>query len=304
MSETTTMTLLLGLTGMLILNGACNRANHYSKRSEIPMPPVQAPKGFRWELNEPYSDEFNGAKLDHKKWHDTYPGWEGRQPGKFVPSSVSVRDGFLQIKCTVLDPPQGDESEWTIACGAVQSKPSDALYGYYETRMKASGLATSSTFWLKNGHDNEERPYVRTELDIMECIGNAQRWPGFRTQMHSNTHIAVYPEDPEAEPVTAKRGNNIEMDKPVNEAFHTYGCWWVDANTMKFYLDGQYVYTINPPTDFDETPFDQPMFVNMVCEIYTWEYPPKVENLLDESINTTRYDYVRSYKLIKVNESK
>lgn len=170
-------------------------------------------------------------------------------------------------------------------------------------RMKASGVSTSSTFWLINPY-NKKKGGKRTELDIIECIGNAQRWPSFRTHMHSNTHITVFPEDKGAEPVTAKQGNNIKLETPVDEAFHTYGCWWVDANTMRFYHDGEYVYTINPPTDFDETPFDQLMFVNLVCEIYDWEVPPAIEGLLDDSRNTTLYDYVRAYKLVKVEESK
>ena len=64
-------------------------------RAEIPLPPVDAPEGFKWVLNKPYSDEFNGTGLDLGKWHDHYPGWEGRVPGKFVPSSVSMTNGFI-----------------------------------------------------------------------------------------------------------------------------------------------------------------------------------------------------------------
>ena len=73
---------------------------------------------------------------------------------------------------------------------------------------------------------------------------------------------------------------------------------------MKFYLDGKYVHTITPSTDIDKTPFDQPMFVNLVCEIYTWEVLPTKEGLMDDSRNTTYYDYVRSYKLVKIDAEK
>jgi len=27
------------------------------------------------------------------------------------------------------------------------------------------------------------------------------------------------------------------VDPPAGEAFHTYAAWWVDVNTIKFYLD-------------------------------------------------------------------
>lgn len=272
-----------------------------------------APEGFRWELNEPYSDEFNGTELDRNKWHDHYPGWVGRVPGKFVPSSISVKDGFLQIKSTVLDPPDGD---FNIACGAVQTKAAEASFGYYECRMKASEVSTSSTFWLKNHADQTKDAYVLTELDIQESIGNAQRWPSFGNHLMSNTHVFKYERVPqaseeagddekkaEAKPVFkqtghAKSGNRFGLPTGVSEDFYTFGCWWVDANTMKFYVNGEYVYSIEAPQDLGPDPFDQPMFVNLVCEIYTWEKTPLLENLKDDSKNTTYYDYVRAYKLV------
>lgn len=263
----------------------------------VPPPPVQAPAGYQWVLNEAYSDEFDGVTLDKQKWHDSYPGWVGRVPGKFVSSSVTVNDGFLQIKCTVLDPPQGVSNQWTVACGAVQSRARDARYGYYETRMKASGISTSSTFWLKNF--NKEKS---TELDIQECVGGAKRWASFKMRMGANTHVSKPTVLENGEPVVMKKGDFVTLPASVNERFYTYGCWWIDANTMKFYLDGEYVFTIEPSTELDATPFDQPMFVNLVCETYGWEVPPTVEELTDDSRNTAYYDYVRAYKLTKITE--
>jgi len=106
--------------------------------------PPAPPDGYRWEVVEAFSDEFDGNKLDTTKWHAHIPSWVGRPPGKFMPSSVSVQDGHLQIRCTPLNPPQG---EFTIAAGAIQSK-SKTRYGYYECRMKASKLSTSTNFWM------------------------------------------------------------------------------------------------------------------------------------------------------------
>ena len=270
--------------------------------STIPQPPVDPPEGYKWVLNEPYSDEFNGASLDDAKWHDTYPGWKGRIPGLFVPSSVKVEDGFLQIKCTLLDPPQGEDNEWWIACGAIQSKAQEARYGYYETRMKASSLRTSSTFWLMNPPDSSPTG-KRTELDVQECIGNATRWPGFKHQFRNNTHVTYWGmEKVDGEHPGVQKGASHDIGSNVDEQFHRYGCWWEDANTMHFYLDGERVNTIEVLTDLDETPFDQPMFVNLVCEIYDWEVLPTVVGLMDDTRNTTYYDYVRSYRLEKVKK--
>ena len=81
-----------------------------------------------------------------------------------------------------------------------------------------------------------------------------------------------------------------------------YGVWWVDANTVKFYHNDQYRFTIHPDTTFDKTPFDRPMHLNMVTETYAWETPPTAEELNDDSINTTYYDWVRAYVLAPDSE--
>lgn len=291
----------------------------------------EPPAGYRWVANDAFTDEFDGEELDDSKWHDTNPRWKGRPPGLFVPESVSLRDGHLRIKSAPLDEPIDD---YAIACGAIQSKAATALYGYYECRMKASGLTTSSTFWLTSDRKPTRYGDISLELDIQECIGNAQRFEGFRTQMHSNTHIKLYPnpqgeklikrlaaadpkwkaqreerrtmsEDELAEAVAEhrekhrvlKKGATSPLGSPVDEEFHTYGCWWVDANTMHFYADGELVHTIEPRTEFDPKPFDYPMFMNLVCETYAWEVPPTDEDLRNDAINTTLYDYVRAYTL-------
>lgn len=53
-------------------------------------------------------------------------------------------------------------------------------------------------------------------------------------------------------------------------------------------------FTINP-----KEPFERPMYMHLITETYNWEDPPTEEELLNDSIHTTYYDYVRSYKLVK-----
>ncbi|MBB6429472.1 family 16 glycosylhydrolase [Algisphaera agarilytica] len=271
----------------------------------IPPPPVDPPAGYQWVLNEPLSDEFNGTELDRDKWLDHYPGWEGRVPGLFVPESISVKDGTLKIRSHILDEPRGDEGQWTIGCGAIQSKAMTAHYGYFEARIKTSNVRTSTTFWMKNDRGPKpERPFKITELDVMEAVGNAGRWPGFATQIKSNTHIEYFAEDPDSEPVNLKKGGgaNLPDGGRSHDRFRTYACWWVDANTIHFYVDGQLMYTVEPSTELDPSPMDLPMFINAVCEIYTWELPPEEANLRDDSRNTSYYDFIRSWTLEKIED--
>lgn len=254
--------------------------------------PPPAPEGYRWVVNEKFSDEFNGTSLDGDKWHSRSPYWvDGRPPATFRAYSVSVKNGMLQIKNSVLE---GDR-RYNIAGGAVGSVARDAHYGYYECRMKASSISMSSTFWMKNKPEGN-CPNSQQELDIVEAVGMQKTGWDFRNFMKSNTHYNYFP--CEGKRKSASAGGNCAISPAANEAFHVYGCWWVDANTIKFFHNGEYKFTVHPSTEFDDTPFDKPMYMHLVTETYNWESPPTPEELGNDSINTTYYDWVRSYKLV------
>ena len=258
-----------------------------------------APEGFKWVKNENFSDEFNGKKLNSKKWYDRSPYWkDGRAPATFRDYSVSVKDGYMQIKNSVLE---GD-SKYNIAGGAVASVADDAFFGYYECRMKASSISMSSTFWMKNRPQKNGCTSDRQELDIIEAVGMQKQKNDFRNVMHSNTHYQFTNCDGKTDMKSV--GGNCPIVPAANEAFHTYGCWWKDANTLLFYLDGEYKFTINPTTQFSDQPFNRPMYMHLVTETYNWETPPTVEELNNDSINTTYYDWVRSYKLVPEKNKK
>ncbi|MEM9830440.1 MAG: family 16 glycosylhydrolase [Bacteroidota bacterium] len=265
----------------------------FSYQSYAQTPP--APEGYEWVKNESFSDEFNGLSLDTTKWYDRSPYWvHGRPPATFRAYSVSVKDGNMQIKNSVLE---GDE-KYSIAGGAVASRSKDAYFGYYEVRMKASSISMSSTFWLKNKPESDDCPREQLELDIVEVVGMQKTGHDFRNVLHVNSHI--FHTDCEGEKVVKSEGGTCEISPAANEAFHTYGCWWVDETTLKFYLDGEYQFTVNPSTYFRDKPFNRPMYMHMVTETYNWESPPTEEELNNDKINTTYYDWVRSYTLEKV----
>ncbi|MEM6964152.1 MAG: family 16 glycosylhydrolase [Bacteroidota bacterium] len=283
-----------GLTKISILLFALSLSTCKSKIPKITQIPEgaflpTAPEGFHWELNPKFSDEFNGKTLDKSKWHDRSPYWvNGRPPATFRASTVSVKDGTLQIKNQPLVPAT---DKYNIAGGAVASVSKNAFYGYYEAKMKASGISMSSTFWMKNKPVNNDCPREQDELDIVEAVGMQKRGGDFNTTRRANTHIFRW--DCKGEKEVLSKGGKAPMSPPASEAFHTFGCWWVDANTIKFYLDGEHQFTVTP-----KEPFERPMFMHLVTETYNWEDPPTVEELLNDEINTTYYDWVRSYKLV------
>lgn len=252
----------------------------------------KAPNGFHWELQEGLTDDFDGSKLDTRKWHDHNPNWIGRVPGKFMPSSVSVKDGHLHIQLKPLVPADG---EFTIASGTIQSKQK-ARYGYYECRMKASRLSASSNFWFVSDQIKLPKGTMNQELIIQFTIGKSDE---HRSYMKSNAMVAFKSKGEGAKREKAKKTDRVKLASSVSDDFHTYGCWWVDANTLKFYVDGEYAYTLHPSTKFHDHPYQFPHSINLICETFDWQPLPTTEELTDETKNTAMFDYVRSYRLVE-----
>ncbi|MFC7337287.1 family 16 glycosylhydrolase [Haloferula chungangensis] len=283
--------------------------------ANLPKPP----EGFRWAVNPDFSDEFSGPQLDSNKWHDKSPYWtNGRPPATFKAENVSVENGLLRIRNTKLDPTEGNDGKpgdrYSYAGGAVASKNDQAHFGYYETRMKASLSTMSSTFWLKNlpkeiryiGENGElVREHHRQELDIIESVGAPTRFKDWDKQFNANTHYSINVRGsgspPNASVGTPKGGAG--KIAPSAEDFHTYGLWWIDATTMKFYYDGKFLFTINPSTAYNPQPFSRPMYMHLVTETYDWEPGlPTDDDLADPGKNSTYYDWVRSYILVRAND--
>ena len=269
---------------------------------------AQAPKpevGFRWVLQEQFSDEFDGNTLDTSKWMNSfYTGWQGRPPAKFEPSAVSVLNGTMQIKSGKLVTPQGN---YIMYGGAVTSITEAAHYGYYEVKLKASKIAMSSTFWLSNSKQDytpssctDDR--YSQELDVVEAVGDTRNtYASFKSKMKSNTHYR-YIQCGETDETFYSIGADSEtLSSEVWENYHTYGMHWQDDQSATFYADGNLGDTVLFNTTIDANPFDRSMFIAMVTETYNWLTPyPTDAELNNDAINTTYYDWVRSYRLVPI----
>ncbi len=128
-----------------------------------------APEGYKWDLVKELSDEFNQKSLDTEKWNDSHPGWRGRTPSHFKRENVSLAYGMLLLKNTSMvdskDEVKDTVRDAWINSAAVSSKKRIAQPGwYYETRMKASDISMTSSFWFRMGD--------YSEIDVIEHIGN------------------------------------------------------------------------------------------------------------------------------------
>jgi hypothetical protein len=126
-------------------------------------------------------------------------------------------------------------------------------------------------------------------------VGGGKRQPQRRNFMKANTHYFFRQGQNKSDKATP---GDCAITPPADEAFHVYGAWWVDANTVRFYHNDEFKFVRQPSTLHAAKPFDRPMHINMVTETYDWETPPTPEELADNFKNTTYYDWVRAYMLV------
>ncbi|NQU41965.1 family 16 glycosylhydrolase [bacterium] len=247
-----------------------------------PCDPPPLPPGYRWIANPGLSDEFNGMQLDSSKWLDYHSYWAGRPPSQFSKANVSVSSGCLQLGSTsrvsdlseVADP---DHDIWVDAA-CVSSRGPTAFYGYYETRMKASDLSMTSSYWIQGRF---------SEIDVVEQLGAPLSHPLKCNDMMMNTHYFAG-----GWSTDRKTPRTWGMPSCSGEKFHTYGVWWKDEKTTWFYHDDQKVAEVEPGGLFTE-----PMYMFFDTEVFTWEGLPSIASLSNPTSNTVQVDWVRSWKL-------
>ena len=229
----------------------------------------------KWVKNAFFSDEFNGKKLDDKKWWPTNPEWKGRQPGWFDPQNVVIKDGCLQLNACKAEPAGMPISEGykTYTTAAIKSKER-TLYGYYEVRAKAMNSAASSAFWFYAGDKDRW-----TEIDVFEIGGKSA---GYEKKMNITMHVFRTPENDQHWSV----GSFFLSPANLADDFHVYGLEW-DEKAINFYFDGVLVRT-GPNTQWH-----QPLNMNFDSETMPdWFGLPKDEDLP----STFSVDYIRAWK--------
>ncbi|WP_341220730.1 family 16 glycosylhydrolase [Polaribacter atrinae] len=255
------------------------------------------PADKKWKLVKNMSDEFEGHKVNEKKWQISGQGWIGRAPGLFVADNIKVKDGSLQITTTLLPKPVIKNKQTFTHGGGFVGSLKGMKYGYYECEMKANKTFMSSTFWLINDTSKEKDCDKRvTELDITECVGeitNKAEWMKYFDQsMNSNTHSRNIPEGCDYAKGSEKAG--ADLGGKVYDDFHVYGVWWKSPTEILFYLDGKLQSKVKPPANFDIK-----MHLRLVVETYNWNPVPEDGGMTgSKEDRTTTYNWVRSWKLV------
>ena len=220
---------------------------------------------------------------------------------------------------------------YTIGGGAVQSLNQTAYHGYYEAKFKASRINMSTTFWLSNesvpfqgknylGQDCDADSWSM-ELDIVEAVGGVidkDFGESFRKKHQYNTHVWYSGCDKSTRGRTrfSKGANVAEGDgtrsfdntlpngEEVWQNFNTYAAWWKNENQVDYYLNDGFAGKTMVDTALLEKPYSRPMQMQMLTETYTWGTPhPTAAELANDDINTSYYDWVRSYYYVDAQEN-
>ncbi len=266
------------------------------------------PSDKQWVKVESMSDEFDA--WDSSKWEkSTWP----YGPPVFMSTSSNnsgVSDGNLWIRSSLRDDSSdpADEKRWFQAA-RVHSRTEINYPMYTEARIKTSHISAYNTYWLNNGDSDN-----RDEIDIIEnnsnpsCTGcTADVFP---TQMNSQYFQA---DDSKTPKTVREHGNfsrlDLSDDNPLknvgwNEDYHTYGVWWKDSKNIQFYLNGEPAGSVVVGEHQDGNTYDREFTrdLEIIFDLWTNEagwlggLPTKSE-IQDNSINTMRIDWVRTWKL-------
>ncbi len=217
-----------------------------------------------------FEDDFDGDKLDAKKWA-LCPEWKRQDVGGYWRNSeVEVRDGNLWLRARIDD-------DGTPVSGAVRTLGCfEQAYGYFECRMMFPATTGFwGAFWMMCGSVGTEdgTAVSGAEIDIIESgecarrgVNHAIHWDGY-----GSAHKSV-------SKVLAKRAD-------LYEGWHTYGFQWTE-DAYIFYIDGEETWRTSEPGICEKAGY-----MKLTTEFGSWAAPIVPEELPD----FCRVDWVRAW---------
>ena len=132
--------------------------------------PKDVPPYEGFELVENLSDEFNAAEIDLEKWHLTKPGWRGRG-SSFMPENLSVKDGILHLRSTVI----GTDEQLEELYGLIEDAyVKDNSMHYAEIDANTwDPMEQYGTFWTVDWSDETKTKLDQINALGMDCLGAA-----------------------------------------------------------------------------------------------------------------------------------
>ena len=259
------------------------------------------------EYVETFFDDFNGNKLDTRKW-ELCPEWN-RQGGSQWNKNMTSLDGNgnLLLKAEYVN------GSNLLQCGAVRTKGKfSQARGYFEIRCKLQSTdGFWSAFWMypENGSqtpDKSGNPYRipggtdGTEIDIFEQV-NANS-PAHNGKNRTFQHALHWDGYSDAHRSTSKMKANEARDIDLYDGeYHTFALDWTKDEYI-FYVDGKLSNKISASSiigfdseDFDTETSNVDTYMKISLESGNWSGAPTSQDL--PGVFTV--DYVRAYQRVE-----
>jgi hypothetical protein len=279
-------------------------------------------------LVEELSDEFNGVELDTNKWYNYMTYWNGRG-STFTRSNVSVNNGSLKLKSSVIDKDQlnllyniinhkltnidtiVDLEKWNCSFYGLNWKPS-LLLPINDSLQKIGEKAIGSAAVMSKTRIAEKGYYearIKTskismsssfwlhgggsEIDVIESYGavSVLNLSHVTYKINSNFHSG---------------GNSLGGIQYVNknktsDYYFVLGMLWEDT-TVKVYINDEQVMSkdlrSNPKVDFEIFSSLKHLIFDTEILSAPWNGWPSFNDLTDDKLNIFYIDWVRVWRRI------
>ena len=233
----------LSLTTVLLF------ASLASLRADPVSPNASQPLGQtgQWVAKPAFSDEFDGAEVDARKWTTKVASWG---PWTWDEKNAVQRNGKLVLSMTY-EPHARKQSQPLFYKSGIFRSKLKRTYGYYEARIKGCSVFPGAcpAFWMFSDGKATSGEVRYCEIDFVELqMNELNRETNERDSVHQidmNLHLRLADKDgnvrwvrPGTNPTLCKNAWTAPWDP--RDDFHVYGCD-VTPETIVWYIDGKEV---------------------------------------------------------------
>lgn len=269
-------------------------------------PNLSAPFGQtgQWEPRPAFSDEFDGAEVDARKWTTQVASWG---PWTWEEKNAVQKDGKLVLSMTYEPHARKNGQSLSYKSGIFRSKLK-RTYGYYEARIKGCSLFPGAcpAFWIYSDGKATTGEVRYCEIDFVELqMNELNRETKVRDSVHQidmNLHLRLADKDgdlkwvrPGTDPALCKNAWTAPWDP--REDFHVYGCDVTPENIV-WYIDGKEV--ARKPNKYWHQPMNLTLSLGLRHPHIGWvgqEMKPQPSAATSEGFPTSmEVDYVRVWE--------
>ena len=233
-------------------------------------------------MRKVWADEFDGAKLDPRKWQTrVQPPGGLRQCATPAEDRIAVRGGVavLSVKKaeTSAQCPEGVWSNAMVGTGGVTSAGCSAAYGVFAARVKfQASQGMHGSFWMQGPKE------AGAEIDVAEYFGDGREDGGLSNYVHyTDTSGKVSSSGGPRRGISDVLGAGAQP----SDDFHVYSVEWTPRQYV-FRVDGKQTFRTSKPAVASAEEI-------MILSLLTSDYElPRME----DATSTMKVDWVRAWQ--------